>query len=150
VTTGLADQVLPELPALRLEIDEHHQHKDVYDHTLQVPGPGDRARAGRAGPRAAPRRPAARHRQAPHAPQGAGGGVSFHHHEVVGASMARKRLTALRYPKDVVAAVVLLTELHLRFHGYRVGGREGGAEGRDRAWAAGRAARGPTAPSAGT
>jgi poly(A) polymerase len=125
VTTGLADQVLPELPALRLEIDEHHQHKDVYDHTLQVL---DRAIAlEQDGPDLVLRLAALLHdigkprtrRKEP------GGGVSFHHHEVVGASMARKRLTALRYPKDVVAAVVLLTELHLRFHGYRVGGGQG-------------------------
>ena len=122
VATGLADQVLPELPALRLEIDEHHQHKDVYEHTLQVL---ERAIAlEQDGPDLVLRLAALLHdigkprtrRKEP------GGGVSFHHHEVVGASMARKRLTALRYPKDVIAAVVLLTELHLRFHGYRVGG----------------------------
>ena len=125
VGTGLADQVLPELPALRLEIDEHHQHKDVYEHTLQVL---ERAIAlEQDGPDLVLRLAALLHdigkprtrRKEP------GGGVSFHHHEVVGASMARKRLTALRYPKDVVAAVVLLTELHLRFHGYRVGGQGG-------------------------
>ena len=125
VDTGLADQVLPELPALRLEIDEHHQHKDVYEHTLQVL---ERAIAlEQDGPDLVLRLAALLHdigkprtrRKEP------GGGVSFHHHEVVGASMARKRLTALRYPKDVVAAVVLLTELHLRFHGYRVGGGQG-------------------------
>jgi poly(A) polymerase len=122
VETGLAEHVLPELPALRLEIDEHHQHKDVYDHTLQVL---ERAIAlEQDGPDLVLRLAALLHdigkprtrRKEP------GGGVSFHHHEVVGASMARRRLTALRYPKDVVAAVVLLTELHLRFHGYRVGG----------------------------
>ncbi len=119
VDTGLAGQVLPELPALRLEIDEHHQHKDVYDHTLQVL---DRAIALEpAGPDLVLRLAALLHdigkprtrRMEP------GGGVSFHHHEVVGASMARRRLRALRYPKDVVAAVTLLTELHLRFHGYQ-------------------------------
>ncbi len=128
VDTGLADQVLPELPALRLEIDEHHQHKDVYEHTLQVL---ERAIALEAdGPDLVLRlaallhdigKPRTRRKEA-------GGGVSFHHHEVVGASMARKRLTALRYPKDVTAAVVLLTELHLRFHGYRYG-RGPGAQG---------------------
>ena len=123
--------MLPELPALRLEIDEHHQHKDVYEHTLQVL---ERAIAlEQDGPDLVLRLAALLHdigkprtrRKEP------GGGVSFHHHEVVGASMASKRLTALRYPKDVVAAVVLLTELHLRFHGYRVGGGQG------RAWAVG-------------
>ena len=123
VDTGLADRVLPELPALRLEIDEHHQHKDVYQHTLQVL---ERAIAlEEDGPDLVLRLAALLHdigkprtrRKEP------GGGVSFHHHEVVGASMARRRLQALRYPKDVTAAVVLLTELHLRFHGYRTGGQ---------------------------
>jgi poly(A) polymerase len=129
--------VLPELPALRLEIDEHHQHKDVYEHTLQVL---ERAIAlEQDGPDLVLRLAALLHdigkprtrRKEP------GGGVSFHHHEVVGASMARKRLTALRYPKDVVAAVVLLTELHLRFHGYRVGGPSSGqspGHGQGSAW----------------
>ena len=118
VDTGLAAQVLPELPALRLEIDEHHQHKDGYDHTLQVL---ERAIAlEEDGPDLVLRLAALLHdigkprtrRKEP------GGGVSFHHHEVVGASMARRRLQALRFPKDVVVAVTLLTELHLRFHGY--------------------------------
>ena len=121
VDTGLAAQVLPELPALRLEIDEHHQHKDVYDHTLQVL---ERAIAlEEDGPDLVLRLAALLHdigkprtrRKEP------GGGVSFHHHEVVGASMARRRLQALRFPKDVVSAVALLTELHLRFHGYGTG-----------------------------
>ena len=118
VGTGLADQVLPELPALRLEIDEHHQHKDVYEHTLQVL---ERAIALETdGPDLVLRLAALLHdigkprtrRKEP------GGGVSFHHHEVVGAAMAKRRLSALKHPKDVTAAVVLLTELHLRFHGY--------------------------------
>ena len=121
VDTGLAAHVLPELPALRLEIDEHHQHKDVYDHTLQVL---ERAIALEGGePDLVLRLAALLHdigkprtrRKEP------GGGVSFHHHEVVGASMARRRLKALRFPKDVVNAVTLLTELHLRFHGYGTG-----------------------------
>jgi poly(A) polymerase len=119
VDTGLADAVLPELPALRLEIDEHHQHKDVYEHTLQVleramaledPGEPDlvlrlAALLHDIG------KPATRR----HEP---GGGVSFHHHEVKGAHLARKRLKALTFGKDVVEAVFLLTEMHLRFHGY--------------------------------
>ena len=131
VQTGLADVVLPELPALRLEIDEHHQHKDVYEHSLRVleraialePGLGD------GGPDLVLRLAALLHdvgkprtrRKQP------GGGVSFHHHEVVGAKLVAKRLTALRFPKDVVEAVRLLTELHLRFHGYGDGsdGRPG-------------------------
>ncbi len=125
VDTGLAAHVLPELPALRLEIDEHHQHKDVYDHTLQVL---ERAIAlEQHGPDLVLRLAALLHdigkprtrRKEP------GGGVSFHHHEVVGASMARRRLQALKYSKEIVSAVVLLTELHLRFHGYRVGSSAG-------------------------
>jgi poly(A) polymerase len=125
VDTGLAEHVLPELPALRLEIDEHHQHKDVYEHTLQVL---ERAVSlEEDGPDLVLRlasllhdigKPRTRRREP-------GGGVSFHHHEVVGAKMAEKRLRALRYPKDVVAAVARLTELHLRFHGYSVPGRAG-------------------------
>ena len=118
VDTGLAEHVLPELPALRLEIDEHHQHKDVYAHTLTVL---DRAIALEDdGPDPVLRMAALLHdigkpatrRRLP------GGGVSFHHHEVVGASMTRKRLQALRYPKAFVADVTTLVELHLRFHGY--------------------------------
>jgi poly(A) polymerase len=123
VDTGLADHVLPELPALRMEIDEHHQHKDVYAHTLTVL---DQAIALEAedpdwpGPDLVLRlaavlhdigKPATRRHEA-------GGGVSFHHHEVVGAKMARARLRELRYPKDVIADVAELVLLHLRFHGY--------------------------------
>ncbi|MBK5308126.1 MAG: CCA tRNA nucleotidyltransferase [Frankiaceae bacterium] len=118
VATGLADQVLPELPALRLEIDEHHQHKDVYEHTLQVL---ERAiRLEHEGPDLVLRlaavlhdigKPATRRHQP-------GGGVSFHHHEVVGAKLARQRLRALTYGKDVVEPVCRLIDLHLRFHGY--------------------------------
>ncbi|SNS79555.1 poly(A) polymerase [Geodermatophilus saharensis] len=123
VSTGLADVVLPELPALRMEIDEHHQHKDVYSHSLTVL---DRAIALEKADPEAPSpdlvlrlaallhdvgKPATRR----HEPRGR---VSFHHHEVVGAKLVRKRLTALRYPKDVVEAVARLTFLHLRFHGY--------------------------------
>ncbi len=118
VDTGLAGQVLPELPALRLEIDEHHQHKDVYDHTLQVL---ERAIALEAGePDLVLRLAALLHDIGKPATRRLepGGGVSFHHHEVKGAHLARRRLKALRYPKDVVASVTLLTELHLRFHGY--------------------------------
>jgi poly(A) polymerase len=119
VDTGLAEHVLPELPALRLEIDEHHQHKDVYEHTLQV-----LERAVRLEDDGTPDlvlrlaallhdigKPATRR----HEP---GGGVSFHHHEVVGAKMARRRLRALTYGKDVIEPVCRLIDLHLRFHGY--------------------------------
>ncbi len=130
VDTGLAAQVLPELPALQLEIDEHHQHKDVYEHTLQVL---ERAiRLEEEGPDLVLRLAALLHdvgkpRTRRHEP---GGGVSFHHHEVVGAKLARKRLAALTFGKDVVEAVALLTELHLRFHGY---GQPGTSEWTDSA-----------------
>jgi poly(A) polymerase len=125
VRTGLAELVLPELPALQLEIDEHHRHKDVYQHSLtvleQAMAMEDRIDAG--GPDLVLRLAALLHdigkpRTRRFEP---GGGVSFHHHEVVGARMARQRLTALRYPKHVVDDVSGLTELHLRFHGYAGG-----------------------------
>jgi len=118
VDTGLADVVLPELPALRLEIDEHHQHKDVYEHTLQVL---DRAIGLEPdGPDLVLRLAALLHDIGKPATRRLepGGGVSFHHHEVKGAHLARKRLRALTFGKDVVDAVFLLTEMHLRFHGY--------------------------------
>ncbi len=127
VDTGLADVVLPELSALRMEIDEHHQHKDVYTHSLTVLDQAiarERALAaeddGAESPDLVLRlaallhdlgKPATRRHEER-------GRVSFHHHEVVGAKLVRKRLTALRYPKDVVEAVARLTFLHLRFHGY--------------------------------
>jgi poly(A) polymerase len=124
VDTGLADVVLPELPALRLEVDEHHRHKDVYEHTLivleqaialeddEVPGPDLVLRLAALLHDIG--KPATR-RFTP------GGGVSFHHHEMVGAKLAAKRLKALRYDKDTVKAVSRLVELHLRFHGYSDG-----------------------------
>jgi poly(A) polymerase len=125
VDTGLADRILPEVPAMRLEIDEHHQHKDVYQHSLVVleqaidleqaetPGKADlvlRLAAllhdiGKPGTR--------RFED--------GGGVSFHHHEVVGAKMVRKRMKELRYAKDLTEDVATLVYLHLRFHGYGKG-----------------------------
>jgi poly(A) polymerase len=118
VDTGLADVILPELPALRMEIDEHHQHKDVYAHSLTVLDQAIRMEDD--GPDLVLRlaallhdvgKPATRR----HEP---GGGVSFHHHEVVGAKLVRSRLRALKYPKEVVEDVARLTLLHLRFHGY--------------------------------
>jgi len=124
VATGIADQFIPELPALRLERDEHHRHKDVYEHSLIVL---DQAivleRERHHAPDIANRLAALLHdigkpktrRFEP------GGKVSFHHHDVVGAKMIRKRLTDLRYSKDVVDSVSLLVELHLRFHGYGEG-----------------------------
>jgi poly(A) polymerase len=121
VDTGLAAQVLPELPKLRLEIDEHHRHKDVYDHSLIVL---EQAIAQEEhGPDLVLRLAALLHDIGKPKTRSfvEGGRVTFHHHEVVGASMTKARLTALRYPKDVVADVSRLVELHLRFHGYGTG-----------------------------
>jgi poly(A) polymerase len=129
VSTGLAAKVIPELPALRLERDEHHRHKDVYQHSLTVLEQAidmeDRL----------PQRPdliirlaallhdigkPATRRFEP------GGKVSFYHHDVVGAKLVRKRLTALRFSGEEIRAVSDLVALHLRFHGY-AGGQESGA-----------------------
>lgn len=125
VRTGLAEHVLPELPALQLEIDEHHRHKDVYQHSLTVleQAIAMESRVDDGGPDLVVRLAALLHdigkpRTRRFEP---GGGVSFHHHEVVGARLVRRRLTALRYPKQVVDDVAALTELHLRFHGYGSG-----------------------------
>jgi poly(A) polymerase len=120
VDTGLAEQVLPELPAMRLAIDAVHQHKDVYLHSLAVL---DNA-IGRepAGPDLLLRMAALLHDIGKPATREIGpDGVSFHHHEVVGAKLARKRLRALKYPKAFVDDVCRLIELHLRFHTYRMG-----------------------------
>ncbi|MEE2057886.1 CCA tRNA nucleotidyltransferase [Rhodococcus artemisiae] len=121
VETGLAQRVLPEIPAMKLEIDEHHQHKDVYWHSLTVlkqaidledgdPDPVLRWAAllhdiGKPGTKR----------------NEAGGGVSFHHHEVVGAKLVRKRMRALKYSKQMIEDVGQLVFLHLRFHGYGKG-----------------------------
>jgi poly(A) polymerase len=127
VDTGLADQFLPELPALRLEVDEHHRHKDVYEHSLTVleqamalEGAPDAPEEQVPGPDVVLRLAALLHDIGKPATRRfePGGGVSFHHHELVGARMASKRLKAMRYDKDTVKAVARLVELHLRFHGY--------------------------------
>lgn len=134
VDSGIAEYVLPELPALALEIDEHHRHKDVYEHSLIVLEQA----MGLEGPRVVPGvddpdvvegpdlvlrlaallhdigKPDTRRFES-------GGGVSFHHHELVGAKLARKRLRDLRFDKETIKQVCRLVELHLRFHGYGTG-----------------------------
>ncbi len=124
VYTGLAGVVLPEVPAMQLEIDEHHRHKDVYEHTLTVVDQAIALETGPDGPVPGPdlvlRLAALLHDIGKPATKALepGGGVSFHHHELVGAKLAAKRLRALRYDKATVGAVARLVELHLRFHGY--------------------------------
>ncbi|WP_370333557.1 CCA tRNA nucleotidyltransferase [Mycolicibacterium hippocampi] len=119
VQAGLGEVVLPEVGAMRMAIDEHHQHKDVYQHSLTVLRQAIDLEGGD-GPDLVLRwaallhdigKPATRR----HEPDG---GVSFHHHEVVGAKMTRKRMRALKYSKQMVDDVSQLVYLHLRFHGY--------------------------------
>jgi poly(A) polymerase len=121
VESGLAELVLPELPALRLEVDEHHHHKDVYEHTLKVVEQaidyeknygleGDfvlrfAALLHDCG------KPKTRRLEP-------GGGVSFHQHDLVGSRIAKKRMQALKFDNDTIRAVGRLIELHLRFFGY--------------------------------
>jgi len=126
VETGLADRVVPEVSGMRLAIDEHHQHKDVYQHSLTVLAQAidlEKTHEPTSEPDLILRlaallhdvgKPATREFQP-------GGGVSFHHHEVVGARMARKRLRALKFSKEIVDDVSQLVFLHLRFHGYGKG-----------------------------
>jgi len=125
VETGLAQHVLPELPALALERDEHHRHKDVYEHTLTVLERTldleDRLPDG--GPDLVARFAALMHdvgkpRTRRFQPDGT---VTFHHHDVVGAKLAKRRMHALRFSGEQTEAVVRLVELHLRFHGYGEG-----------------------------
>ena len=126
VDTGLADYVLPELPLLRLEADEHHHHKDVYEHTLTVLEQAialERVHEPTCAPDLTLRLAALLHDIGkPKTRRFEGDGrVSFHHHEVVGARMTKKRLQALRYSNEVIDDVSQLVELHLRFHGYGTG-----------------------------
>ena len=126
VETGLADHVLPEIPALRLEADEHHHHKDVYQHSLTVleqaigyekerhPGEAPDLILRLAATLHDIGKPATRRFEP-------GGAVSFHHHDIVGAKLAKKRLTALRFDRATIDAVARLIELHLRFFGYTDG-----------------------------
>ncbi|MGG7510644.1 CCA tRNA nucleotidyltransferase [Plantibacter sp. YIM 135249] len=126
VDTGLADIVLPEVPALRLEPDEHHHHKDVYQHSLTVleqaigyekeRHPGDE-------PDLVLRWAALLHDIGKPATKrtGPGAAVTFYHHDIVGSKLAKKRLTALRYDGDTIKSVARLVELHMRFFGYSEG-----------------------------
>ena len=121
VRTGLGEVVLPEVGGMRMAIDEHHQHKDVYQHSLTVLRQAIALED--AGPDLVLRwaallhdigKPATRRHETD-------GGVSFHHHEVVGAKMVRKRMRTLKYSKQMVDDVSQLVYLHLRFHGYGEG-----------------------------
>ncbi|MCC3281792.1 MULTISPECIES: CCA tRNA nucleotidyltransferase [Arthrobacter] len=124
VESGLADYVLPEVSALKLEIDEHHRHKDVYQHSLTVLRQACDQETGADGPVPGPDfvlrfaalmhdvgKPATRRFEST-------GSVSFLHHDVVGAKLAAKRMKALRFDNDTIKAVSRLVELHMRFYGY--------------------------------
>jgi poly(A) polymerase len=126
VETGLIAEFLPEIPALQLEVDEHHHHKDVYEHSLTVLRQAIELEKKR-NPDAAPDvslrlasllhdigKPATRRLEP-------GGGVTFYHHDLKGARLARKRLQELRFDSDTIATVTRLIELHLRFFGYSEG-----------------------------
>ncbi|MGA8208670.1 MAG: CCA tRNA nucleotidyltransferase [Nocardioidaceae bacterium] len=123
VETGLAGHVLPELPALALERDEHHRHKDVYEHTLTVLEQSIDLEDRLGGPDVVSRLAALMHDVGKPRTRrfNSDGTVTFHHHDVVGAKLTRKRLKALRFSNDTVEAVARLVELHLRFHGYGAG-----------------------------
>lgn len=123
VETGLASIVIPEIPKLKLEIDEHHHHKDVYEHSITVLEQAIAQEERLGGPNLIIRLAALLHDIGKPKTRALieGGGVSFHHHEVVGARLARERLKNLRFPSDVVESVEKLTALHLRFHGYGEG-----------------------------
>ena len=146
VQTGLMAEFLPEIPALQLEVDEHHHHKDVYEHSLTVlrqaidlektrnqvptptPGaadasPGASGRVGPAAPDVALRLAALLHDIGKPATRRLepGGGVTFYHHDIKGARLARKRLQELRFDSATIATVTRLIELHLRFFGYSEG-----------------------------
>lgn len=124
VRTGLADHVLPEVPALRLETDEHHRHKDVYQHSLTVLEQACQLESGDGGAVSAPDfvlrfaalmhdvgKPATRKFES-------NGAVSFLHHDAVGSKLVKKRMRVLRFDNDSIKAVARLVELHMRFYGY--------------------------------
>jgi poly(A) polymerase len=112
--TGVSDEFVPELNAMRLEQDPIHTHKDVLAHTIAV--------VKNTRPELRVRLAALLHDVGKPKTRSIGpGGVSFHHHEVVGARMAEERMRALRYPKDLVESVTKLVYLHLRIHTYAMG-----------------------------
>ena len=126
VDTGLIEEFLPEVSALRLEVDEHHHHKDVYEHSLTVLQQAialENSRNPDAEPDVPLRIAALLHDIGKPRTRKLedGGAVTFHHHDVVGGRMARKRLQALRFDGDTIDAVSTLIELHLRFFGYAEG-----------------------------
>jgi len=126
VETGLIDEFLPEVSALKLEVDEHHHHKDVYEHSLTVLRQAislEHSRHPGAEPDVALRIAALLHDIGKPRTRKLedGGAVTFHHHDIVGARMARKRLQALRFDTATTDAVATLIELHLRFFGYAEG-----------------------------
>ncbi|TAL44395.1 MAG: CCA tRNA nucleotidyltransferase, partial [Salinibacterium sp.] len=126
VDSGIAQLVIPEIPALRLEVDEHAHHKDVYEHSLTVLRQAidlEKERHPDAPADLVLRLAALLHDVGKPATRRieAGGVVSFHHHDVVGAKLAAKRLRALRFDNDTVSQVSRLIELHLRFFGYTEG-----------------------------
>lgn len=126
VTTGIADRVLPELSAIRLEVDEHHHHKDVYEHSLTVLEQAidlERSRHPEEPGDVTLRLAALLHDIGKPATKRleSGGAVSFYHHDLVGAKLATKRLKALRFDNQTIADVSRLIELHLRFFGYSEG-----------------------------
>jgi poly(A) polymerase len=124
VETGLAEYVLPEVSALRLEADEHHRHKDVYQHSLQVLEQAAEletdAEGAVPGPDFVLRFAALMHDVGKPATRRfePGGAVSFRHHDMVGAKLTSKRMKALRFDNDTIKAVARLVELHMRFYGY--------------------------------
>ncbi len=120
VETGIADIVIPEIPKLRLEIDEHHHHKDVYEHSITVLEQAIAHEDRLGGPNLIIRLSALLHDIGKPKTRNLidGGGVSFHHHEIVGARLAKQRLKALRFDGDTIEQVETLIALHLRFHGY--------------------------------
>jgi poly(A) polymerase len=120
VETGLADIFLSEIPKLKLEIDEHHHHKDVYEHTLTVLEQAIALESRLGGPNLTLRLAALLHDIGKPKTKEliAGGGVSFHHHEVVGSRLCKERMKKLRFDNHIIKDVAQLVFLHLRFHGY--------------------------------